>query len=119
MGELMGNNTVKIKKIISYITLAIYVIFMLLTTIFMLILCIRSFFGINGNIMTKDIIWSETIDTIVLDTIVLYSIPFITCIVQFFANRIYFLIQLGIISVHWLLANSIILYIGIMEIVNH
>ncbi len=114
-----SSNVVKAKKIVSYITLGVYIIFMLLASIFMLILWISSFFDINGYIMTKDIIWSETMDTILFDTVFLYGIPLITCIVQFFANRIYFLIQLGIISVHWLLANSVILFIGIAEIANH
>ena len=107
---------IRAKKIISYITLGVYIIFMLLASIFMLILWISSFFDINGYIMTKDIIWSETMDTILFDTVFLYGIPFITCAVQFFTNRIYFFIQVGIIVFHWLLMNGVVLYITASEI---
>ena len=105
-----SSNVVKAKKIISYITLGIYIAFMILSSAF---IC---FFCNNGNIMTKDAMWSQIMDIILVDTVVLYSIPIVSCIVQFFTNRIYFFIQVGIIVFHWLLMNGVILYITVSEV---
>ncbi len=116
-----SRNVIKVKKVISYITLGVYIIFMFLASILMLALLIGYSFDISDYIIAEDgsIIWSEIMGTILFDTVFLYGIPLITCAVQFFTNRIYFIIQLGIVSVHWLFANSIILAIGISEIANH
>lgn len=112
---------IRAKKIISYITLGVYIIFMFLASILMLGLLIGYSFDIGDYIIAENgsIIWSEIIAAILFDTVFLYGIPFITCAVQFFTNRIYFIIQLGIVSVHWIFANSIILAISISEIANH
>ena len=111
-----SSDVVKAKKIISYITLGIYISFMILSSAFMIIFWIICFFSNDGNIMTKDAMWLQTMDIILVDTVVLYSIPIISCIVQFFTNRIYFFIQVGIIVFHWLLMNGVVLYITASEI---
>lgn len=113
-----SKDTTKAKKI-SHITLVIYIIFMFLASILMFLFWGITLFEINGYIMTKNVILSETFNIIVIDTLILYGIPIITCLVQFFMNRVYFFIQLGIIFVYWILTNSTILFICILEIINH
>lgn len=107
----MESNNVKIKKIISYIILGIYIIFMFLNSAITVILWIFWLFYIKDFEMSKDAVLSYTMQFIATDTVILCSIPFILSIIQIWANKKYALVQICVILSYWVLTNFGILFL--------
>ena len=81
-------------KIISYVILGIYIIFMFLNSVITVILWIFWLFCIKDFEMSKDAVLPYTMQFIATDTLVLYGIPLILSIVQFWINKKYALVQI-------------------------
>lgn len=108
----MESNNVKIKKIISYVILGIYIIFMFLNSVITVILWIFWLFCIKDFEMSKDAVLPYTMQFIATDTLVLYGIPLILSIVQFWINKKYALVQICVILSYWVSTNFGILFLA-------
>ncbi len=99
-------DSIKFKNTMAFIVLGIFSIFYFWGLIISFILGFVILFDVLCNEPIYEYI--TPIKLIILDTAILYGIPIITTVIQFFLNKRFFQFQAAFISISWSVLNFII-----------